>query len=81
MSSSPLPAVLFEAKDNFRKSNKAQQAYTIEKYTNKKSKKVNMYSTPPTKHYVIGDGSLLHRLLWKRTTTVLKLYAHAQNLP
>lgn len=62
---SPFPAALFEAKEIFRKADKPQLAQAITEFTRKKSNNSVLDSIPPTDHYVLDGGSLVHRLPWK----------------
>ncbi|XP_016426339.1 eIF-2-alpha kinase activator GCN1-like [Sinocyclocheilus rhinocerous] len=59
------PAALFEGKEIFRKANKPQLAQAVTEFSSKKSNKSVLDSIPPTEHYVLDGGSLVHRLAWK----------------
>ncbi len=63
--SSFLPA-LFEEKESFFKADKPQLAHAVAKFSSKKSDKTIMDSIPPTEHYVLDSGPLIHCLPWKR---------------
>ena len=60
------PAALFEGKEIFRKANKPQLAQAVSEFSSKKSNKTVLDSIPPTEHYVLDGGSLVHRLAWKK---------------
>lgn len=60
------PAALFEGKEIFRKANKPQLAQAVTEFSSKKSNKSVLDSIPPTEHYVLDGGSLVHRLAWKK---------------
>ena len=59
------PAALLEGKEIFRKANKPQLAQAVSEFSSKKSNKTVLDSIPPTEHYVLDGGSLVHRLAWK----------------
>ncbi len=60
------PAALFKGKEIFRKANKPQLAQAVTEFSIKKSNKTVLDSIPPTEHYVLDGGSLVHRLAWKK---------------
>ncbi|XP_051243778.1 uncharacterized protein LOC127356229 [Dicentrarchus labrax] len=60
------PAVLFEGKEILRKANKPQLAQAVTEFSSKKSNKTVLDSIPPTEHYVLDGGSLVHCLAWKK---------------
>ena len=55
------PAALFEGKEIFLKANKPQLAQAVSEFSSKKSNKTVLDSIPPTEHYVLDGGSLVHR--------------------
>ncbi len=61
-----VPAALFKGKEIFRKANKPQLAQAVTEFSIKKSNKTVLDSIPPTEHYVLDGGSLVHRLAWKK---------------
>ena len=63
---STFPTALFEAKEILRKADKPQLANAVAEYSIKQSSKSVHDYIPPTDHYVLDGGSLLHRLSWKR---------------
>ena len=60
------PAALFEGKEIFRKANKPKLAQAVSEFSSKNSNKTVLDSIPPTEHYVLDGGSLVHRLAWKK---------------
>lgn len=60
------PAAPFEGKEIFRKANKPQLAQAVMEFSSKKSNKTVLDSIPPTEHYVLDGGSLVHHLAWKK---------------
>ncbi len=60
------PPTLFEENEIFRKADKPQLAHAVTEFLSKKSDKTIRDLIPPTEHYVLDGGSLIHRLPWKR---------------
>ena len=60
------PATLFEGKDILRKANKPQLAHAVTDFLMQKSSQTVLESIPPTEHYVLDGGSLVHCLPWKK---------------
>lgn len=60
------PASLFEGKEIFRKANKPQLTQAVTGFSIKKSNTTVLDSVPPTEHYVLDGGSLVHRLAWRK---------------
>ena len=65
---SPYPPSLFEAKYVLRKPDKAQLQEAIRDYAASTENAV-LQTIPHTDHYVLDEGSLLHRLKWTEGNT------------